>query len=87
MFSSVLAHTQNSLIKKERKCDDVLIELCTYLTTLPLAPGMHLFKDKEKDIEDAKSVKAIFSILKPYWNYRNYYLLQYLIAEFGDGLL
>ena len=86
-FSSVLAHTQNLLLKKERECDDVLIELRTYLTTLPLAPGMHFFKEKEKDIENAESIQAIFSILKPYLNYTNYYLLQYLITKFGDGKL
>ena len=87
MFSSVLAHTQNLLIKKEKKGDDVLTDLCTYLTTLPMAPGMLLLKNKEKDIENAKNVKAIFSVLKIYWNYSNYYLLQALIKEYGDSPL
>ena len=86
-FSFVLTHTQILFLKKERTCDDILIELCTYLTNLPLAPGMRLFKDKEKDIENAKSVKAIFSILKPYWNHTNYYLLQDLISDLGDSQL
>ena len=87
MFSSVLAHTQNFLIKKEKKSDDVLTDLCTYLTTRPLAPGMLLLKEKEKDIENAKSVRAIFSILKLYWNYSNYYLLEALTKEYGDSPL
>ena len=87
MFNLTLTHTQTLFLKKERTCDDTLIELRTYLTNLPLAPGMRLFKDKEKDIENAKSVKAIFSILKPYWNYTNYYLLQDLITDLGDSRL
>ena len=87
MFTSVLAHTQKLLIKKEKKNDDVLIELCTYLTTLASAPGKHLLKEIKEDIENAKSVKAIFSILEVYWNYSNYYLLQDLIKECGDSPL
>ena len=87
MFSSVLAHTKTFLIKKEKKSDDVLTDFCTYLTTLPLAPGMLLLKEKEKKIENAKSVRAIFSILKLYWNYSNYYLLQALTKEYGDSPL
>ena len=41
---------------------------------------MHLLEDKEEDIENAKSINAIFRILRPYWDYTNYYLLQDLIT-------
>ena len=75
------------MMKKQKTSDDVLTELCTYLTRLPLAPGMLLLKEKKKEIENAKSVKAIFSILEIYWNYSNYYLLQALIKEYGDSPL
>ena len=74
-------------MKKEKKSDEVLTDLCTYLTTLALASGMLFFLKKEKDIENAKSVKEIFSILKLYWNYSNYYLLQDLTKEYGDSPL
>ena len=57
------------------------------LTTLQLAPGMHFLEDKEKDIKNAEDVEAIFSILRQHWKYYNYYLLQHLIQELGDGQL
>ena len=48
---------------------------------------MHLLQGKEEDIKNAKSVDAIFCILRPHWDYTNYYLLQDLITYLGVSQL
>ena len=87
MFISVLAHTKILFTERESETKKCLTKLRITLTTLQLAPGMHFLEDKENAIENAKDVKAIFSILRQHWKYYNYYLLQHLIQELGDGQL
>ena len=44
---------------------------------------MHFLEEKEDSINHAKDVNELFKILKPYWNYSDYSLLEHIIRVFG----
>ena len=89
-FVAVLTHTKILFTKKESRSDEFLSELRITLTTLPLSSKFqHLLflQNKRKEIKSAKDIDEIFDVLDRHWNWSDYYLLQRLIADFGDDSL
>ena len=86
-FVRVLTHTK---IRLSRKPVEFLAELQMTLTDLPLSnkfKRLHFLETEKQEIENAKSVPEIFTILRRHWNYGDYALLQRLVQEFGDSAL
>ena len=86
-FVTVLTHTQIYLSKREAACSEFLNGLCITLINLPLSTKFkHLLflRKKRRQIEDAQSVSKVFEILKRFWNYTDYALLQRIVEEFAD---
>ena len=89
-FLSVLTNTKIYLSEKESESRRVLNRLCITLTTLPLSykfQHLHFLRSQEERIQNARSISELFSILDKHWNWSDYYLLQRLIANFGDDSL
>jgi len=86
-FVRVLIHTE---IEFSKKPAEFLPALRITLTTLPLSnkfKRLGFLEARKEEIESAKSVSEIFEILRRYWNYGDYALLQRLVQEFGDSAL
>ena len=85
-FVALLARTKSYFQEREEKSGHFLGRLKTMLTMLPQSSRHeHSFLRHEKDrIESAPDVDEIFDILKPYWNYSDYALLECIVAEFGS---
>ena len=86
-FVSVLTHTQIFLSKKEIESCEFLTELRITLVNLPLSDEFKHYsflRKKRRSIEEAENVSRIFKVLKHYWNYTDFSLLQHIIHEFGN---
>ena len=89
-FVAVLTHTKILFAKKESTSAEFLNELRITLTTLPLSSKfrhLHFLRDERKIIKSAEDIDEIFDILERHWNWSDYYLLQHLVAEFGNNSL
>ena len=89
-FLSVLTNAKIYLSEKESESSKVLNRLRITLTTLSLSykfQHLHFLRKEEERIQNAKSICELFSILDKHWNWSDYYLLQRLIANFGDDSL
>ena len=86
-FVSVLTDTKILFSEKEFESNKFLNRVRITLTTLPLSSNSQhtqFLRQAKESIENAKSIKKIFSILEDHWNWSNYTLLQRLITKFGD---
>ena len=89
-FVSVLTDTKILFSEKESESDKFLNRVRITLTTLPLSSNFQhtqFLRQAKESIENAKSIKEIFSVLEDHWNWSNYTLLQRLITKFGDDPL
>ena len=89
-FTSVLIHTKICFTDKEEESRKFLRDFKIMLTSLPLFKqheDKEFLKGEENRIKTAKDVDDIFEILKPYWNYVDYDLLEHIIEEFGTEQL
>ena len=86
----MLTHTKILFTKKESRSDEFLSELRITITTLPLSSmfqHLHFLQDERENVNRAESITEVFDILDRHWNWSDYYLLQRLVAEFGDESL
>ena len=89
-FIAVLTHTKILFASKESRSKKFLSKLCITLTTLSLSSKfrhLHFLRDEQKSIKIAEDIHEIFDILDRHWNWSDYYLLQRLVAEFGNNSL
>ena len=85
-FVNLVANTKTCCQEKEESDINFLRTLKNVLTTLPISTKhrhMHFLEEKEDSINHAKDVNELFKILKPYWNYSDYSLLEHIIRVFG----
>ena len=89
-FVAVLTHTKILFTKKESRSKRFLSKLRITLTSLPLSSKfrhLRFLRDERKSINNAEDIDEIFDILERHWNWSDYYLLQRLVAEFGNNSL
>ena len=89
-FVSVLTNTKILFSENESESDKFCNRVHITLTTLPLSGNFkhtQFLRQAKESIENAKSIKEIFSILEDHWNWSNYTLLQRLITKFGNDPL
>ena len=85
-FVSVLTHTEVCFSEKESEL--FLRKLRITLKNLPLSnefEHLKFLEDESEALKSASSVSDIFELLRQYWNYTDFALLDHLINEFGDG--
>ena len=90
-FSNIRKDTH--LHMRERETKEMPSFLEVFRVTMAEAPLLeekshpNFFEDDYFKILDAQKVSKIFVILRPYFNYMNYGLLQFMIDEFGNSSL
>ena len=85
-FVTLLARVKSCFQEREEESDKFLRDFKAMLTTLPQSARyehMYFLTEEKASINSAKDVDEILDILKPYWNYSDYDLLNCIITEFG----
>ena len=89
-FVTLLARVKSCFQEREEESDKFLRDFKAMLTTLPQSARcehMYFLTEEKASINGAEDVDEILDILKPYWNYSDYDLLNCIITEFGTPAL
>ena len=84
-FADLVDHTFDSFTKKEDKLSRIIMWLQELDAYRPLTDkSLPLLRDRAEEISRAHNVEQLFKILRHYWSWYNFYLLEKLIQRFGD---
>ena len=90
LFTDIRKDTHLYMREREKKAPSFLEVFRVTMAENPLLEEKshpNFFENDYFNILDAQKVSKIFAILRPYSNYMNYGLLQFMISKFGDSLL
>ena len=89
-FNTIVIHTKSCFMKKaESKIFVSSFQMALiHLQVHNQGPPEYFLKTEERDcIKKTEDVEEILGILKPYWNYFDYELLEHIVKEFGTSKL
>ena len=84
-FGDIVIETCNSVEKRTtvEKFAESILALGAYDPVCGVQ-GRSLLENHNEEINNAGTISKIFIILKTYWNFLTYEVLEYIIKEFGD---
>ena len=82
-FGSLVFRTRASLIKQGVTVEELVQLLMTVGAFQPTLPTLPLFEDCLEELEAADSINKVFKILRGYWSFFSYHIIEFIIHELG----